>query len=47
MFTTGFIWRTDQRNIALFYDSQLHTGENMEQYLKKRDAHAGTVIQGY
>lgn len=45
MFTTGFISRTDQRDIALFYNSQLHAGENMERLLKKRDAHADTVIQ--
>jgi len=45
MFTTGFISRTGQRDIALFYNSQLHAGENMERLLKKRDEHAGTVIQ--
>jgi hypothetical protein len=45
MFTTGFISRTDQRDIALFYNSQLHAGENMERLLKKRDAHADMVIQ--
>lgn len=45
MFTTGFISRTENRDIALFYNSTRHAGENMERLLKKRDTHAGTVIQ--
>ena len=45
MFTTGFISRTNQRDIALFYNGTLHAGENMERLLNKRDAHSGTVIQ--
>jgi len=45
MFTTGFISRTDQRDIALFYNGTSHAGENMEHLLSKRDAHLGTVIQ--
>jgi transposase len=47
MFTTGFISRTNQRDIALFYNGKLHAGENMERLLKKRDVNAGTVIQMY
>ncbi len=45
MFTTGFISRTNQRDIALFYNGTSHAGENMERLLNKRDAHSGTVIQ--
>ena len=45
MFTTGFISRTSQRDIALFYNSTLHAGENIERLLKKRDVNAGMVIQ--
>jgi len=45
MFTTGFISRTNQRDIALFYNGTLHAGENIERLLKKRDVNAGTVIQ--
>ena len=45
MFTTGFISRTDQRDIALFYNGTQHAGENMERLLKKRDVHADAVIQ--
>ena len=37
MFTTGIISRTDQRDIALFYNGTLHAGENMERLLKKRN----------
>jgi transposase len=36
MFTTGFISRTGQRDIALFYNGQMHAGENMERLLKKQ-----------
>lgn len=45
MFTTGILSRTDQRDIALFYNGTMHAGENMEKLLKKRDAQAGEVIQ--
>jgi transposase len=45
MFTTGFISRTNQRDIALFYNGTAHAGENMEYLLNKRDTHASTVIQ--
>ncbi|MEO8400284.1 MAG: hypothetical protein ABI597_00625 [Gammaproteobacteria bacterium] len=45
MFTTGILSRTDQRDIALFYNGTMHAGENMEKLLKKRDAHVGKVIQ--
>jgi hypothetical protein len=45
MFTTGFISRTSERDIALFYNGTSHAGENMEHLLNKRHAHSGTVIQ--
>jgi hypothetical protein len=45
MFTTGFISRTNERDIALFYNGTAHAGENMEHLLNKRDMHADTVIQ--
>ncbi|MEO9204352.1 MAG: transposase [Gammaproteobacteria bacterium] len=45
MFTTGILSRTDQRDIALFYNGTMHAGENMEKLLKKRDAQAGEIIQ--
>lgn len=45
MFTTGIISKTDNHKIALFYNSTLHAGENMERLLKKRDENAGEVIQ--
>jgi hypothetical protein len=45
MFTTGIISRTDQRDIALFYNGTMHAGENMEKLLKNRDVCSGTAIQ--
>ena len=45
MFTTGFISRSNQREIALFYNGTKHAGENMESLLKKRDETNGPVIQ--
>ena len=45
MFTTGILSRTDQRDIALFYNGTMHAGENIENLLKKRDVKAGDVIQ--
>ena len=44
-FTTGFISRTKERDIALFYNGTKHTGENMEKLFQKRDANSGEVIQ--
>jgi len=44
-FTSGFISRTAERDIALFYNSKLHAGENMERLLQKRDTHVSTVMQ--
>ena len=45
MFTTGILSRTDQRDIAIFYNGTMHAGENMEKLLKKRDAQAKEIIQ--
>jgi transposase len=45
IFTTGIISRTDQHDIALFYNGTRYAGENMARLLQKRDAHAGVVIQ--
>lgn len=45
MFTTGIISRTDEHDIALFYNSKLHAGENMERLLGKRDENAAEIIQ--
>jgi transposase len=45
MFTTGILSRTDQRDIALFYNGTIHAGENMEKLLKKRDANLSDVMQ--
>lgn len=45
MFTTGIISKTDNHQIALFYNSTLHAGENMTRLLEKRDENAGDVIQ--
>ena len=44
-FTTGFISRTKERDIALFYNGTQHAGENMERLLQKRDANNSAVIQ--
>lgn len=44
-FTSGLISRTQERDIALFYNSKLHAGENLERLLQKRNAQAETVIQ--
>lgn len=44
-FTTGFISRTKERDIALFYSGRQHAGENMERLLQKRDTSLGVVIQ--
>ncbi len=45
MFTTGILAQNGDYQIALFYNSQRHSGENMEQLLKKRDKNKGKVIQ--
>ncbi len=45
MFTSGLISRSQERDIALFYNSKLHAGENLNRLLQKRDAQAETVIQ--
>lgn len=45
MFTTGILSRTEQRDIAIFYNGTLHAGENMEKLLKKRDSQAKEIIQ--
>ncbi len=45
MFTTGILSRTNQRDIALFYNGTMHAGENMEKLLKKRDTDACEVLQ--
>lgn len=45
MFTTGILSRTEQRDIALFYNGTIHAGENMEKLLQKRDTKSGDVIQ--
>lgn len=45
MFMTGFISRSNQGDIALFYNSTKHAGENMERLLKKRNIHADAAIQ--
>lgn len=45
MFTTGILSRTEQRDIALFYNGTMHAGENMERLLQKRDTKAKDVIQ--
>lgn len=44
MFTTGFISRTENRDIALFYNGTLHAGENMKRLLKKREENINEVI---
>ncbi len=44
-FTSGLISRTQERDIALFYNSKRHAGENLNRLLQKRDAQADTVIQ--
>jgi len=45
IFTTGIISRSEQHDIALFYNSTLHAGENLDHLLKKRDATLEPVIQ--
>ena len=45
MFTTGILSRTENRDIALFYNGIMHAGENFEKLLKKRDKEAPDVIQ--
>lgn len=37
MFTTGILSRTDDHNIALFYNSTQHAGENLAKLLSKRN----------
>lgn len=44
-FTTGFISRTNERDIALFYNGTKHAGENMEKMLQKRNEDKSRVIQ--
>lgn len=44
-FITGFISRTKERDIALFYNGTRHAGENMECLLHKRNINADKVIQ--
>lgn len=45
MFTTGILSRTGKYDIALFYNSTQHAGENLEKLLKKRDPNNPPVIQ--
>ncbi|AGH55338.1 IS66 family transposase [Legionella pneumophila] len=45
MYTTGILAQNGANQIALFYNSQLHSGENMERLLNKRHKNNGTVIQ--
>jgi hypothetical protein len=45
MFTTGIFSRTEQQDIALFYNGTQHAGENLEKLLKKRDLNSSPVIQ--
>lgn len=45
MFTTGILARTDDRDIALFYNGTRHAGENLERLLKKRSPDQPNAIQ--
>ena len=45
MYTTGILSHFENHKIALFYNSQRHSGENMEQLLNKRCKTTGKVIQ--
>jgi transposase len=45
MYTTGILAQNDVHKIALFYNSQRHSGENMERLLHKRYKNKGAVIQ--
>jgi transposase len=45
MFTTGILAQNSSHKIALFYNSQRHSGENMERLLHKRNKNNGKVIQ--
>lgn len=45
MFTTGILAQNGSHKIALFYNSQRHSGENMELLLHKRNKNNGKVIQ--
>ncbi len=44
-FTIGFIFRTKERDFALFYNGTQHAGENMEKLFQKRDVNSSAVIQ--
>ncbi|CZH83719.1 IS66 family transposase [Legionella pneumophila] len=45
MYTTGILAQNGAHKIALFYNSQRHSGENMERLLNKRHKNNGKVIQ--
>ncbi|WP_278043666.1 IS66 family transposase [Legionella cincinnatiensis] len=45
MYTTGILAQNGAHKIALFYNSQCYSGENMERLLNKRHKKNGTVIQ--
>lgn len=45
MYTTGILAQNGAYKIALFYNSQRHSGENMERLLNKRHKNKGKVIQ--
>lgn len=45
MFTTGIISRSDEHDIALFYNGTQHAGENLENLLSKRKLNSEPVIQ--
>lgn len=45
MFTTGVLSRSDNHDIALFYNGTQHAGENLTQLLAKRDDQKKPVIQ--
>ncbi|WP_182393106.1 hypothetical protein [Legionella sp. PC997] len=45
MYTTGILAQNSAHKIALFYNSQRHSGENMERLLNKRHKNKEMVIQ--
>lgn len=45
MFTTGILSRSEEYDIALFYNGTKHAGENLEKLLEKRDQNKSPIIQ--
>lgn len=45
MFTTGIVSKVDEREIALYFSGRKHSGENIEEMLRRRSQSLGPPVQ--